>query len=111
MLEDAPPRARRTLPWGWFALGLKQGSPQSHRHVLGWEVRRSTRDYALLGADSRLGMPAELLFKREASGFLFATFVQHDNPAWRAVWVGLGPYHRKVVRGLLERAVRAWRAD
>jgi len=104
MLEDAPGIMRSALPWGWFALGLKHASTRSERVVLGWEVRRSTPDFALLGAGSRLGLPAELLFERRAQALLFATFVQHDNPIARAVWAGVAPVHRQVVRYALEQA-------
>jgi hypothetical protein len=59
ILEGAPMGMRRRLRWGWFALGLQLGSTRSDQLVLGWEVRRSTPDFALLGASSRLGLPAE----------------------------------------------------
>jgi hypothetical protein len=69
-------------------------------------VRRSTPDVALLGASSRLGLPAELLCKRQQQAPLFATFVQQENHIARAVWAGVAPVHRRVVRYLLERASR-----
>jgi hypothetical protein len=69
-------------------------------------VRRSTPDVALLGASSRLGLPAELLCKRQQHTLLFATFVQQENQIARAVWAGVAPVHRPVVRYLLERASR-----
>jgi hypothetical protein len=72
--------------------------------VLGWEVRRSTPDFVLLGAGSRLGMPAELLVKRRRQTLLFATFVQKGNHIARAVWAGVDPVHRPVVRCVLEQA-------
>lgn len=106
ILEDAPIIMRRALRWGWFALGLRLGATRSGRHVLGWEVRRSTPDVALLGASSRLGLPAELLCKRQQQALLVATFVQQENHIARAVWAGLAPVHRRVVRYLLERASR-----
>jgi hypothetical protein len=71
-------------------------------------VRHSSADYALLGAGSRLGMPAELLFKPQEHALLFATFVQHGNPLVRAVWAGTKPVHQQVVRQVLERAEPAW---
>ncbi len=104
MLEDAPMVIRSALRSGWFALGLELGSPRSDRFVLGWEVRRSTPDFALLGVSSRLGLRAELLFKRQEHALLFATFVQQENRVGRAVWAGVAPVHRPVVRYLLERA-------
>jgi len=104
VLEEAPIVMRSALPWAWFALGLQQGSTRSDRRVLGWEVRRSTPDFVLLAASSRLGMPAELLFERRQHTLLFATFVQHNNHIARAVWAGVAPGHRQVVGYLLEQA-------
>jgi hypothetical protein len=72
--------------------------------VLGWEVGRSSPDFALLAARSRLGLPAELLFKRQEHTLLFATFVQQENHIARAVWAGVAPVHRQVVRCVLEQA-------
>jgi hypothetical protein len=106
VLEDAPPHVRRGLRRGWRALGLRLGSPRSGRRVLGWEVRLSTPDFVLLAAGSRIGMPGELLFKRERHGLLFATFVQQRNPVARAVWARIAARHRQVVRSLLTQAAR-----
>jgi hypothetical protein len=58
-------------------------------------------DYVLLGAGSRVGMPAELLFKREASGVRFCTFVTHENALVRAMWTATEPVHGRVVHSLL----------
>jgi hypothetical protein len=106
VLEDAPPIVRSRLLRGWRRLGLKLGSPRSARRVLGWEIRRSSPDFVLLGAGSRVGLPGELLFKREPGGLLFATFVQQQNVVVRAVWARIAPGHRRVVRSLLAQAVR-----
>jgi hypothetical protein len=104
ILEDAPSVMRGALLWGWFALGLQLGSTRSDRFVLGWEVRRSTPDFALLGAGSRLGLPAELLIKRQRQRLLFATLVQQEGHIARLVWAGVAPGHRQVVRYVLEQA-------
>ena len=106
ILEDAPIIMRRALRWGWFALGLRLGSTRSDRFVLGWEVRAALPDFALLGASSRLGLLAELLGKRQQQALLVATFVQQENHIARAVWAGVAPVRRLVVRYLLERASR-----
>jgi hypothetical protein len=106
VLEDAPAGVRRKLVRGWRALGLKIGSPRSGRHVLGWEVRRSTPDFVLLGAGSRIGMPGELVFMREPRGLLFVTFVRQENRIARAVWARTTPAHQRVVRSLLAQAAR-----
>jgi hypothetical protein len=89
---------------GWSSLGLKLGSPLSERFVLGWEVRQSTPGFVLLGAGSRIGMPAELLLELRGRELLFCTFVQQENRAARAVWAGIEPVHRPIVRRVLEGA-------
>lgn len=103
LLEDAPAATRTMLSSGWASLGLEHGRAGSDRSVLGWEIRRSTEDVVLLGAESRLGMPAELLVERRRDGLLFATFVEHGNPVARAIWAGVEPVHVPIVRRLLER--------
>jgi len=97
VLEDAPLAVRGQLLSGWSSLGLKVGRGS----VLGWHVRSSTPDVLLLGAGSRIGMPGELLFKRERHGLLFATFVRQGNPVARALWGRVERVHVATVRGLL----------
>ena len=105
-LEDAPAARRSSLLLGWSALGLRLGPTAGAGHVLGWEIRRSTADHVLLGLRSRLGMPAELLFARRRRTLFFATFVQHENAAVRAVWAKVIPVHVRVVPELLAAASR-----
>jgi hypothetical protein len=97
VLEDAPLAVRGQLLSGWSSLGLKVGRGS----VLGWHVRSSTPDVLLLGAGSRIGMPGELLFKRERHGLLFATFVRQGNPVARALWGRVERVHVATVRRLL----------
>jgi len=104
ILEDAPMSTRNALSKGWSALGLRLSSTQSDRFVLGWEVRRSTPDVALLGASGRLGLSGELLFECQQRTLLFATFVQLENRITRALWAGIAPRHRQDERDLLEQA-------
>jgi hypothetical protein len=106
VLEGAPAPVRRTLTSGWDALGLKLGGEGVEGFVLGWQIRRSTPDEVILGADSRIGMPAELLVKREPQALLFSTFVQHDNRMARTVWAGVEPVHVPIVRRVLARVAR-----
>jgi hypothetical protein len=106
ILEGAPLSFRASAPLVWLALGLKHGSPVSPRFVLGWEIRRDKPTIALLGADSRIGMPAELLVRRQGSRLLFATLIEHQNPAVRAVWAAMTPIHQRVLRQRLEEAGR-----
>jgi hypothetical protein len=107
ILEDAPTGTRRRLRRGWFLLGVRLGSNEDDRLVLGWEVRRSTQGFAVLAARSVLGMEAEVLCKREPDALLVATFMQLNNPVARAVWAAIAPHHRKVLRHLISQASRA----
>jgi len=108
ILEGAPLSVRSQLLSGWSAIGLKVRR-SSERSVLGWEVRRATPDHILLGADSRIGMPGELLFKKDSDALLFATFVQKSNPLAHAVWAVTEPVHLRVVRDILNQAGRRLR--
>jgi hypothetical protein len=104
LLEQAPLALRHSLRSGWLALGLKVTAAGAERSVLGWELRRSTPDFVVLAAGSRVGMPAELVFNRQPRALLLATLVEHQNPAVRAMWAGVEPVHRQVVPRILRRA-------
>ena len=107
VLEGAPQGVRARMLRGWCLLGLRLGSPWSGRRVLGWQIRRGTPDLVLLGAGSRIGMPAELLFQREeGDGLLFATFVQQRNSVARTIWARVVPVHERTVKSLLTHAAR-----
>jgi hypothetical protein len=106
IFEDAPFDVRIALVSGWLALGLKLDKSRSGRSVLGWHVRDSAPDFVLLGADSRIGMPGELLVKCEPEALLFATFVQHDNLIARGMWAAVEATHVRTVHDVLEQASR-----
>jgi hypothetical protein len=108
ILEGAPLAVRTQLLSGWSAIGLKVGNT-TERSVLGWEVRRTVPDHVLLGAESRIGMPGELLLKKEDDALLFATFVAQRNLIARAVWAVTEPVHVQVVRDILDQASRRLR--
>jgi hypothetical protein len=108
ILEGASLAVRTELLSGWSAIGLKVGNT-SERSVLGWEVRRTVPDHVLLGAESRIGMPGELLLKKEGDALLFATFVAQRNLIARAVWAVTEPVHVRVVRDILDQASRRLR--
>jgi Protein of unknown function (DUF2867) len=109
VLEGAPLAVRTQLLSGWSSIGLKV-SDRSDRSVLGWEVRRTAPDHVLLGADSRIGMPGELLLKKEGDALLFATFVAQRNRLARVVWAVVEPVHVRVVRDILGHASERLRA-
>jgi hypothetical protein len=108
ILEGAPLAVRTQLLTGWSTIGLKvdRGAEGS---VLGWQIRASTPDHVLLGAESRIGMPGELLLKKESGALLFATFVAQRNMLARAVWAVTEPVHVRVVRDILGQASRRLR--
>jgi hypothetical protein len=62
------------------------------------------RQIVLLGRESRIGMPGELLFALRPDGLLFATFVQHGTAGARATWAAVRRTHVRTVSALLERA-------
>ena len=105
VLEEAPPATRADLLAGWSALGLR--SSESTGSVLGWAIRRQSAESILLGRDSRIGMPGELLFSLRPDGLLFASFVHHRWWVTRAVWSVVQRSHVHTVLGLLDRAGRA----
>ncbi|WP_326546545.1 hypothetical protein QGN32_23495 [Mycolicibacterium sp. ND9-15] len=106
ILEGAPLPARMQLLSAWSAIGLKLRFPGADSSILGWDVRASDDDFVLLGAHSRIGMPGELLLRRQEHRLLFATFVRHDRPIARALWATIEASHVKTVRSLLERVCR-----
>lgn len=104
ILEDASSPLPTKLLLGWKMIGLALVENQRRRAVLGWEIGTSTPEFVLLGAESRLGMRGQLLFKCEGDALLFATFVQHDSHAARAVWAAVQRKHLRIVGNLLEDA-------
>jgi hypothetical protein len=106
IMKGAPRTVQAKLSVGWSMIGLKVLRGASDRSVLGWQMRRCEPDYVLLGAESRIGMPGELLFKREHGGLLFATFVAHQTLLAGMVWLAVEPTHVRIVRRILEQASR-----
>jgi hypothetical protein len=102
ILEGAPLAVRTQLLSGWSAIGLKVGNTANG--VLGWQVRQSVPDHVLLRAESRIGMPGELLLKKHDGALLFATFVAQRNLLALAVWAVTEPVHVRVVRDILTQA-------
>jgi hypothetical protein len=106
VLDGAPWRVRVKLIGGWTMLGLRLGVRPRGGRILGWRIRRTAPGFLLLGAGSRLGMPAELLFQREPDGVLFATFVRQRSRLARALWPRVVPGHVRVAQSLLADAAR-----
>jgi hypothetical protein len=110
VLEGAPLAIRTQLLSGWSSIGLKIAKDSPTRSVLGWQVRQSAPDYLLLGADSRIGMPGELMFSKDGDTLTFATLVYHGNLLARAVWAMVEPAHIRMVRHILDQASRRLRS-
>lgn len=106
ILEGAPLHTRIRLLAAWSAIGLKLRIPDSAGSILGWEIRAGDADFVVLGARSRIGMPGELVLRREKDGLLFATFVRHDNLIARSLWATIEASHVQTVRSLLQRGCR-----
>jgi hypothetical protein len=106
LLEEAPAATRTSLRRGWFVLGVRLGSTENERLVLGWSIRRSSPEFALLAARSLLGMDAEVLVKRDKRALLVATIMQFKNPLVRAFWAAFSHHHRRVVLHLVKEAGR-----
>jgi hypothetical protein len=102
--DAAPDKLRGTLRSGWTSMGIQLDEAPPERTVLGWEIRRSTPDYVVLGTACRIAMKGEMLFMRRPHQLLYCTFVELDDDDARAVWAGVEPYHPRLVRRLLESA-------
>ena len=110
ILEGAPLAIRTQLLSGWSSIGLKIGKDSPKHSVLGWRVRQSTPEFVLLGADSRIGMPGELMFTKDGETLMFATLVHHGNLLARAVWAMVEQAHVRMVRHILDQASRRLRS-
>jgi hypothetical protein len=106
VLEGAPLAIRTQLLSGWSSIGLKISKDSPPHSVLGWQVRQNTPDFILLGADSRIGMPGELMFSKDGDTLLFASLVRHGNQLARAVLATIEPAHVRMVRHILHPAGR-----
>ncbi|MGE2692996.1 hypothetical protein [Mycolicibacterium pulveris] len=106
ILEEAPQPVRLRLLSGWRSIGLKSASTSSDESVLGWQIRAGTADFVLVGRNSWIGMPGELLLRRTEHGLLFATFVRFAHPIARMLWAAVQPTHVRTVASLLEDAGR-----
>jgi hypothetical protein len=104
VLEDAPAAFRGSLRRGWFVLGLQLGPSRTEGFVFGWELLSAAPDVALLAVRSRIGLRAELVFKREQRRLVLASFVQEQTRLARAATAAVAPVHRRAVRYLLTQA-------
>jgi hypothetical protein len=105
VLEDAPAEMRYALTRGWSQLGLQLGPMQSDQHVLGWAVRHSTPDSALLAGGSPSTLQGELLVEHRQGTLLFASFIQHGSDEARARWAAVEHMHTPAMCRLVDEAV------
>jgi hypothetical protein len=99
VLDEAPLATRVGLRTGWANIGLKLDSGANT--ILGWTIRRNTPEVVVLGLPSRVGMPGELIFRRDGPDLLFATLVQHRSRAASMLWRAILSVHVPIVRELL----------
>lgn len=99
ILEDTGETTQ--LHAAWSALGLRVDDESG---VAGWRFRRNDLDTVLLGADSRVGMPGELLIAVRGDELVFATMLSHRTPTTRPVWAAVVSGHVAKVRQLLTSA-------
>ena len=104
LLEEAPEATRSGLRRGWRALGVRLGPADDPGLVLGWEVRRRSENFVVLGVRSWIGVDAEVLCMREPEALIVGTLVELRNPVARVVWACIESHHQKVVRHLLRSA-------
>jgi len=102
-LEGASTGPGRALWSALSSIGVLPRARDSRELIAGWAVRRRSRNLALLAAEARLGLSAELLFERRRDRLSWTTFVQLDTAVARVAWAALAPIHRRVVVHLLER--------
>lgn len=102
ILEDTG--ASTHLHAEWTALGLRVDDDSG---VAGWRLRRNDPDTVLLGAESRIGMPGELLVAVRGDDLVFATMLSHRTPTTRPVWAAVEAAHVAKVRQLLTRAAES----
>lgn len=103
VLRGAPVRTRAQLVIGWWSLGL-QVSPARVDRVLGWTIRHQDPDVTVLGADSLLGLRAELIFGRHQDAWWFGTRIALRTVLASAVWAPVAIVHPGAVQRLLENA-------
>lgn len=103
VLAAAPPMTRAQLVAGWLTLGLKVAPTRADR-VLGWTVRSQDLDRTVLGAESVLGMRAELTFVRHEDAWWFGTRLSLATALAKAAWTPVEPIHLGAVQRLLEGA-------
>jgi hypothetical protein len=110
-IEESPATVRLILRLGWATIGLELGAGGAPGGVFGWSLLHGDDDFALLGVDSRIGMPAEILFRPEGDTLLLCTFVEQRTPLAKAVWTATAPLHREIVPRLLAAARRRLGSD
>jgi hypothetical protein len=99
ILEEAAPATREGLRRGWSSIGLKLDDGADA--ILGWTISHDERDLLVLALPSRVGMPAELIFRRDGHDVLFATLVEARSAPARLLWHSILPVHTRIVRALL----------
>jgi hypothetical protein len=104
ILEDAPVVLRVFIVAGWrFVLGLRLGPRHSPDHVLGWKVTARLPGETVLESRSAF-MTARLVFHRDGTHLVWATFVHYSRPIAGLIWPPVSLLHRRIVPYALRRA-------
>ncbi|MEV6065874.1 hypothetical protein AB0L82_04905 [Nocardia sp. NPDC052001] len=106
ILEEVAPDVATALQRGWRRIALQLAPVGSEGTIAGWRIAYSAPEYLLLQAESTRGFEGQLLFRRDDTGVLLATFVRFIDPAARAIWERVLPNHLEFVRSLLTARAR-----
>jgi hypothetical protein len=106
-LEGAPGPLRSTVVLAHRRmLGFRLRPLEDRRSVLGWEVTTSTAEVAVLEASSPLMRGAIVVRRGPGDCVRLGTHLYYRRRVLApALWLLVGPVHRRIVPYLLERAV------
>ncbi len=86
-------------------LQLRLGPMEAPDHVAGWHIVEETERRLVLAAES-WHLIARLVFESQEGGASVTTRVTYRKLPGRAVWLAVGPIHRRAVPDILEAARR-----
>ena len=86
-------------------LGLRLKPRPSKERVGGWKIGDGGEDWIRLEASSWF-MSAHLVIRLHDGHLSVGTLIRYDHPIARFIWVPLSAIHRRLMPGLLHKAVR-----
>jgi len=106
-LEQAPRAVRWTILVAHRSvLRFRLGPLSGPSHVLGWRVAEQTPDRIRLEAAGPLVSAVIDGQRLSASSLRLTTSLRYERPLARALWVVVGPLHRRIAPLLLRRTAR-----